>query len=407
MPTFPPDPMQPLTIVPSVGVINTQTNTLTLPLIPVGKNPVALAVTPDKAKLYVANEGDSTITGFNTVDRSPRVVSPANTTLPPVSLVARTDNQRVFVLEANAGGTGSSFASIDTTSTANTDVLTEYPGISVPGATTMVYDSNLNRLYIPGGPVLKIVDVSQSTPQLLATISIPMVASVPPVQADAVAVTALPDGTRAYVTSVPGKAQPSQVSISGVQGDGTTATFTYTLTSGHNPTPGIPVVVSGIAMPNDGFNGTYTINSVSCDQLTQICTFRADSATVLATQTAVTGVALSTIDNLFPQVTVVDVNSNQAGSTFDIPGFPDATNSGNPAYFVPVCVTARFRFIMAAGGDSSRAYLAACDSGGVNIIDTSNNTPIVELLEPIGSRLPIPPSNFDPPQNTIFLFAGP
>ena len=110
MPTFPPDPMQPLTIVPSVGVINTQSNTLTSPLIPVGKNPVALAVTPDKAKLYVANEGDSTIKGFNTVDRSPRVISPANTTLPPVSLVARTDNQRVFVLEANAGGTASSFA---------------------------------------------------------------------------------------------------------------------------------------------------------------------------------------------------------------------------------------------------------------------------------------------------------
>ena len=49
---------------------------------------------------------------------------------------------------------------IATTATAGPDPLTEYPGISVPGATTMVYYLNKNRLYIPGGPVMAIVDVS-------------------------------------------------------------------------------------------------------------------------------------------------------------------------------------------------------------------------------------------------------
>jgi hypothetical protein len=139
-----------------------------------------------------------------------------------------------------------------------------------------------------------------------------------------------------------------------------------------------------------------------------------DSA-VKATEVGVAGVALSTVDNLFPQVTVVDAKSNRPVSTFDIPGFPDATNKNTPEFYVPACVPptaptpyrATFRFIMAAGGDSSRAYLAACDSGSVNIIDTSNNTPTVDLLAPIGTRLPIPPSTFNPPQNPIFLFAGP
>ena len=41
---------------------------------------------------------------------------------------------------------------------------------------------------------------------------------------------------------------------------------------------------------------------------------------------------------------------------------------------------------MAAGGDSSRAYLASCDGGMVNIIDTSSDTYILNLPAPIGSR---------------------
>src|SRR5664279_4405224 len=64
LPTFPPDPTSPATIVPSVAVVNLQSNSVTA-TIPVGNNPIALAVTPDKNKLYVANEGDSTISGFN------------------------------------------------------------------------------------------------------------------------------------------------------------------------------------------------------------------------------------------------------------------------------------------------------------------------------------------------------
>ncbi len=62
---------------------------------------------------------------------------------------------------------------------------------------------------------------------------------------------------------------------------------------------------------------------------------------------------------------------------------------------------------MAAGGDSSRAYLSSCDGGNVNIIDTSNDTYIENLPAPVGSRPPIPPNPLNPPQNPVFLFAGP
>jgi len=400
----------------AVGVVSTQSNNV-LATIMVGNNPVALAVTPDKSKLYVANQGDRTIDGFNTVDRSQRVGSPVSTTSPPIWLVARTDNQRVYVLEQDG-----TLAWLDTTSTAGPDTFTE-TAISVPGATTMVYDSNLNRLYIPGGPQMAIVDISQSAPQVLQTISIPQVAGVPAVPANAVAVAALPDGSRAYVASVPSAAQPSQLNISAVQGDGTTATYTYTLTGGHDLTAGITVVVSGITTPA-GFDGTFLVNSASnsvpgttCDQPTAMCTFQAANATT-ATQTAVAGVASSTIDNLFPQVTVVNVSSNAITKTIGIPGFPDATAMGSP-YYAPVCVPptsqippspyrATFRYMMAAGGDSSRAYLSSCDGGNVDIIDTSNDTYIENLPAPVSnSRPPIPPNPLNPPQSPVFLFAGP
>jgi hypothetical protein len=63
--------------------------------------------------------------------------------------------------------------------------------------------------------------------------------------------------------------------------------------------------------------------------------------------------------------------------------------------------------MMAAGGDSSRAYLSSCDGGNVNIIDTSNDTYIENLPAPVGSRPRIPPNPLNPLQNPVFLFAGP
>jgi hypothetical protein len=397
---------------PSVAVVSTQSaNVVTTA--PVGNNPVAIAVTPDKSKIYIANQGDSTISGLNAQGPSQRTGSPTHTSSPPIWLVARNDNQRVYALEESTG----ILAELDTTATAGPDLLTEYPSsYSVPGATFMVYDSNKNRLYIPGGPVMKIIDISQSPAQVLATISIPSVPGLPgPTAASAVAVAALPDGSRAYVASVANSALPSQVSISAVQGDGTTATYTYTWTGGHDLTPGIPVTVTGIASPDDGFNGTYlitTVSGTSCNQPTQGCTFQAANSTVLKTQTPVIGLASSPTDNLFPQVSVVDVSSNSVTKTIGIPGFPDATNPSTPLYYAPVCAPptpyrATFRFKMAAGGDSSRVYLSSCDGGNVNIIDTSNDTYILNLPAPVGVRPPIPPNPANPPQNPVFLFAGP
>jgi hypothetical protein len=403
LPKYVPDPINfPNVVVPSVGVVNIQSDQL-VTTIPLTNNPsvtpYALAVTPDKSKLYVANNPGS-MSAFNTLDQSSRPIS-GTLSSSPVWLVVRSDSQRVYVLEANG-----TLAWLDTTSTAGPDALTE-TGIIVPDATTMLYDGTLNRLYIPGGTQLAIVDVSQSAPQLLKTVSLPQIPGLPPEDAFAVGVAALPDGSRAYVASVSQNPQPSQVSISAVQGDGATATYTYALTGGHDLTRGITIAVSGITSL-DGFNGTFPITATSgtsCDQPAQACTFQTANTTVAA-QTAVAGLGSSTTDNLFPQVTVVNTSSNSIKTTVGIAGFPDATIPNSP-YYVPICASTRFRFNMAAGGDSSRVYLASCDGGGVNVIDTSTDSFLVNLPAPFSARPPIPPSTLAPPQNPVFLIAGP
>jgi DNA-binding beta-propeller fold protein YncE len=309
-----------------IGVINTLGNSKANSF-PVGSNPDAIAVTPDNTKVYVANQGDSTVSGFNVLPNfslSPRAISGSFNA--PLWLIERSDNQRLYVLNGNG-----IVSTIDTTSTAGPDTEID-ASINVPSAKYMLYDGNLNRLYIPWGAQLTMLDISQSIPVILtgAPVAIPTVAPstrgasdpcslTATQQLNVVAVTALPDGSRAYV-------------------------------------------------------GAYYTDAA---------------------------------DNVCPQVTVINTVSNTIKTSFAIPGFPDATNQGNPAYYAAVCATTRFRFTMASGGDSSRTYLASCDGGMVNIIDTSTDSYFLNLTAPIGTRPPIPPNPQNPPQNPVFLIAGP
>ncbi|MGA9528323.1 MAG: hypothetical protein WBS24_09420 [Terriglobales bacterium] len=340
------------TIVPSVAVINTQQNALVTTL-PVGAEPVAMAETPDGTKLYVANYGDGTISAFNTKDRSTRQICvngtcPTGSTLvplssPPIWISARSDSQRVYVLEQDG-----TVAYIDTSSTAGPDQLYDdySPIVQAPHTYYMWYDMILNRLYIPGDGQLVIVDVSQQVPQ------------------DQV----FPGG---IITPIPTVPQSSRASY-----DPCAATSTGTLS-----------VVSVTSLP-DGSRA-------------YLGSFYSDGS-----------------GNVCPQVTVINTTNNTIKTATPVPGFPDATNASfdNGLYYVPVCTTTRdmigptgsgFRWNMAAAGDSSRAFLSSCDGGNVNIIYTSTDTYADNASAPSSARPPIPPSTQNPPQNPVFMLAGP
>ena len=97
------------------------------------------------------------------------------------------------------------------------------------------------------------------------------------------------------------------------------------------------------------------------------------------------------------QKAAVRAVSNTIKTSIAIPGFP--------AYDA-FCANTRFRITMAAAGDSSRAYLASCDGGMVNIIDTSSETYVLNLPAPISSRT-VQGNPQNPPENPVFLIAGP
>jgi DNA-binding beta-propeller fold protein YncE len=300
----------------AVGAVSTASSVL-VATIRVGNCPMAIVVTPDKNKLYVANNSSfcsppasaGSVSAFNTLGHSPRTITGTLSSV-PVWLSVRSDSQQVYVLEANG-----TLAWLDTTSTAGPDTLTEEPTINVPGAAMMVYDGHLNRLYIPGGSEVKVVDVSHSVPVTLATVAI---------------TAALPSNRGAQ--------------------DPCSTTAATTLNT-----------VAAAALPDGSraYFGTYYEDASG---------------------------------NICPQVTVIHTSNNSVRTVTAVPGFPN---------YDTLCASTRFRFTMAAGGDSSRVYLASCDGGGINDIDTLTDSFLVNLPAPFSAR----PQQ--PPQNPVFLIAGP
>src|SRR5271154_3183332 len=103
-----------LPAIASVAVISTTLNTIVATLA-VGNNPDAMAETPNGQKLYVANQADNTISGFNTSDRSSRTVTGSFNG--PLWLNSRSDSQRLYVLNGSDGVV----STVDTTSSAGPD----------------------------------------------------------------------------------------------------------------------------------------------------------------------------------------------------------------------------------------------------------------------------------------------
>jgi YVTN family beta-propeller protein len=272
---------------------NVVVNTLT-----VGTNPVSLAETPNAQELYVANAGNTTVAGsvssINPVDQTvnpPIVASAGAPWVSPVWALARSDSQRVYILDK-----GSGFVSAINTTT-NAVVGTASVGV---GADYMAYDPNLNRIYVTNPVAGTLTSLDVTTDALTAS-----TAEVP----NAVAVAALPDGTRIYVSS------------------------------------------------------TAISNSVVTSQVTVLRT------------------ADLSVKAIVPLATV----STQ-----------------------PACATRTWSELsVAAAADSTRVYAANCDAGNISIIQTSNDTLALQMPAPLSAQKPANPGGVPPPQNPVFVVAGP
>lgn len=102
-----------------------------------------------------------------------------------------------------------------------------------------------------------------------------------------------------------------------------------------------------------------------------------------------------------PVVTIVNTSNNAITGTINL---PSATPNPNA---VPFCQAARFPFSMAAAGNSTRLYVANCYAGATNIVDTSTNARVLTMSSPISAYSPVSGASFPPPQNPVFVVAGP
>jgi len=273
----------------TVSVISTANNVVT-DNIAVGTNPVALAETPDQQKVYVANQGGS-VTSINTIDKSVTSNPPLASFgwVSPVWVVSRSDSQRVYVLDQGSG----LVAAIDT----SFDSVVGSVSVGV-GANFMIYDSKLNRIYVANPTANTVTSLDASNDTLTAT-SISVL--------NPRSVTALPDGTRIYVSSA---------SVSG---------------------------------------GTVT---------SKVTVFNTSNFTVKTT------IPLSSV----PAVCSVKTWAELA---------------------------------MVSAADGTRVYVGNCDAENTAIIQTSNDTLVVQMPAPVSAQPPPMPGATPPPQNPVFVVAGP
>ena len=204
----------------TVSAIEMGSNVIEAPIygIPVGVHPVGLAETPNLQKLYVANRGNAgaggSVTSINPVDRSINPPIANATWVSPVSVAARSDGNRAYVLDQGSG----LVSAIDSSS----DTVVNSVSVGV-GANFMLYDPSRNRLYVSNPVANTVTYLEASTDALAAT-----VLSV----ANPVSVAALPDGTRAYISSasVSGGNVTSRVTVINASGGSVKSTIPLTTT---------------------------------------------------------------------------------------------------------------------------------------------------------------------------------
>jgi YVTN family beta-propeller protein len=189
----------------TVTVINSITNTISN-AVAVGMYPIAMTETPTNTattglvkKLYVVNRDSNNITVVQAADQT--VLTTLATGNSPRWVVSRADGARVYVL-SNDG----TITNIDSLSPVDTVIGSVSIGA---GADSFYYDSRTNRLYIPNptNSTVTILDASLDSLPVLATINLTAAipsgtgAPCPATGCSPVSVTALPDGSRAYVAS--------------------------------------------------------------------------------------------------------------------------------------------------------------------------------------------------------------
>ena len=348
----------------SISAINTTLNVVTN-TVPVGLHPVAMAEIQNATKLYVANEGDNTVSSLNVATLSANtVINPATGTAfsgnTPVWVVARGDSQKVYVLTEGDG----QLVTIDTA----TDTVSSSLPVGA-GANFMLLDPHLNRLYV----------VNPATNQIFVFLDTGGV------------------DTTGALNDTPTLLSATPLSIPGLTTCATCATP-------------VPVSVAALADGTRFYVASYQIASTCPETIVSAGSCIIPLLTVFdaASLTPKYGSA-STLTLLSAAFTV---------GQYSIVPAANCTSPVWPAVYAPTATTTRFRVFTTAATDSSHVYVSMCDAGGIADVitadDNINNaggtsiapdTLITDL--PTAFSAGVTQSNGEPPyQNPVFMLSG-
>jgi YVTN family beta-propeller protein len=180
----------------SVSVINTSVLTV-IDTVCVGPNPLAFAQLPNGTKIYIANQGNNSVSVFDpgSGQITSTITQSMGLGLNPVFVIANPDSNYVFVVNQ---GDGTNPGSLSIITSSNDQVVTNVPlGV---GPTFAYVDNHLLRLYVTNSgsnsvSVFDLATINTNNNPVLPTLATVNVGSGP------VGVTALPDGTRFYTAN--------------------------------------------------------------------------------------------------------------------------------------------------------------------------------------------------------------
>lgn len=298
-----PDPAPPSTPdVPSAP--NNTINT-----IQVGRDPRAIAISPDGRYLYISNQSSSAMSVVDTDTDTVTATIPVGAT--PFGVAVSPDGRRVYVANDGQGNV----AVIDTAT--NTVIATSESGDN--RAIAVAVNPNGRRVYVTtySGNVVSVIDTARNT----------VIASIPVVGPSRLAVT--PDGRHLYVSSTDDSGRGSTAVV-----DITTNRVTTTIPAGGDEVSMAPDGHHAYVIGN-GDGGASTLSVIDTGTNAVISTISAGYYSYdLAVSTD--GRRIYAIDGGYGNLLVIDTAANTVVATIPVPN-PEAialSPDGQRAYVV-------------------------------------------------------------------------
>ena len=374
----------------------------------VGLGPVHATLLPNGSRIYVANSLEDTVSSYALSNAS----SVTTTSLPAGSVpvfVHTTENGTVYVADSGTG----TVAAISTANNVVGKIIAVDPTHTLPDTTSkpvaLAETPDGKKLYVVNqgtGSVTSIntVDGSVNRNQTIPTGTSPVWAVA---RSDNARVYVLNsgDGTVSVIDTSSDTVLPSTFAV----GAGTNCPpfpcgfMFYDKTRNHlyvtNPTANTLTALDASGDPTNPPHPPVFVVSLPASPVS-VAALPDCSRIYVASVLASGGSATS-------QVTVINAADGSIRTTIPLGTVPvdsvNPTGCGTPSLTQPLV---RFRVSLATAADSSRVYVANCDAGSTAIIHTANDQLMLHLPAPL-SDFPAPNGASPPPQNPVFVLAGP